>query len=294
MPKVFRTIDEQLDILRGRGLSVPDDVVEEAKDFLIKNNYYRISGYSLTLRNHDVFYPSASFQNIMDIYNYDRELRNVLLWAIELIEVNIKSRYAYFFSKKYGGLGYLDSSHYTDSDRHAAIINRANDSIEKRLNHEAYLQHYVNELNEPIPLWAYVDLFTISDISVLYSISDDEIKREIAKEYGLIHNNAAQVLSNYLHGITIVRNLCAHDSRLFNRLFIRKPDLNKREQELLNKDLNGNPDNSKLFGYILIIKRLLTDSEFDEFKSRIQELCKKYPFVDMRYYGFCDNWENAI
>lgn len=294
MAKAFKTIDEQIAILKERGLSIPDDTMDDAKLFLIKNNYYRISGYSLTLRNHDVFYPNASFQNIMDIYNYDRELRNVLLWAIELIEVNIKSRYAYFFSKKHGGLGYMNSSHYSNFNKYIYIINRANASIKKRLDQEAYLQHYVKDLKEPIPLWAYVDLFTISDISVLYSISDEEIKKEIAKEYGLTHNKASQVLSNYLHGLTIVRNLCAHDSRLFNRLFITKPDLNKKEIGILNKDANGNPDNNKLFGYILIIKRLLTDDEFSTFKTKIIDLCRKYPFVDMRYYGFCNEWENMI
>ena len=294
MPKDFKTIDEQIEILRNRGLTVPDDSVEIAKSFLKKNNYYRISGYSLTLRNHDVFYPQASFQNIMDIYNFDRELRNALLWAIEIIEVNIKSRYAYLFSKEYGGLGYMDSSHYSNFDKYISIISRANNSIKKRLDQEAYLQHYIKDLKEPIPLWAYVDLFTIADISLLYSISDDTIKKEIAKEYGLTHNKAPQVLGNHLHGITIVRNLCAHDSRLFNRLFITKPDLNKKELALLNKDANGNPDNNKLFGYILIMKRLLSENEFSELKSKIIAICQKYPFVDMRYYGFCNDWQNKI
>ena len=64
--KEFKTIDEQLEILKQRGLTIEDDSV--AKEFLLKNNYYRVSGYSLTLRKNDVFSKSASFQNIMDIY----------------------------------------------------------------------------------------------------------------------------------------------------------------------------------------------------------------------------------
>ena len=62
-----------------------------AKEFLLKNNYYRISGYSLTLRNHDIFYPGTTFQNIVDIYNFDRILRNILAKYLEIIEVTIKS-----------------------------------------------------------------------------------------------------------------------------------------------------------------------------------------------------------
>ena len=58
--KEFRTIDEQLDILISRGLKIPDKAA--ASLFLYRNNYCRISGYSLTLRKQDVFSSNASFQ----------------------------------------------------------------------------------------------------------------------------------------------------------------------------------------------------------------------------------------
>ena len=83
--KEFKKIDEQLDILKSRGLIIND--VNKAKEFLLKNNYYRVSGYSLTLRQNDVFYPNASMQNISDIYNFDHEFRHILLKYIEIIEV---------------------------------------------------------------------------------------------------------------------------------------------------------------------------------------------------------------
>lgn len=67
--KEFKTIDEQIEILKGRGLSIEDEIV--ARDFLLRNNYYRISGYSLTLRSNDVFHPGTSFRNIQDIYEFD-------------------------------------------------------------------------------------------------------------------------------------------------------------------------------------------------------------------------------
>ena len=292
--KEYKTIDEQIELLKSRGLIINDEDLNEAKDFLMRNNYYRISGYSLTLRKHDVFYPGVTMGNIIDIYNFDREMRNLLLWAIEIIEVNAKSIYAHLFSKKYGGLGYLDSSYFTDAGKHAAILAKSADAISQRLNHEAYLQHYINDLKEDLPLWAFVDLLTISDISILYQISDEPLKKEIALQYKLTHTEAPNVLSNFLHGMTIIRNLCAHDSRIFNRLFVRKPDLNKKERLLLRRDKNGQPDNSHLFGYILIIKRMLSAEEFATFKARLVNLHKQIPFVNMRYYGFPDNWERMI
>lgn len=181
--KEFKSIDEQLDILRARGLTISDD--KKAKDFLLHNNYYRISGYSLTLRKNDRFSKSATFQNIVDIYNFDHELRHIILKYIEIIEVQMKSVYAYEFTKVHGCVGYLNPAFFTDADKHKEIIDKANGQKRQRLPHEAYLKHFVNELHQDIPLWAYVDLLTISDISFLYSISEQNIKSAVAKIFGL-------------------------------------------------------------------------------------------------------------
>ena len=89
---IFKTTDEQIKILKSRGLSIANE--DKAKKFLMRNNYYRISGYSLTLRSHDVFNPSANFQNIIDIYEFDHELRHILLKYIDIIEITVKSIFA--------------------------------------------------------------------------------------------------------------------------------------------------------------------------------------------------------
>ena len=81
--KEFKTLDEQIEILQSRGLKIPD--TDAAKEFLQRNNYYRVSGYSLTLRRKDVFSAQATFQNIIDIYEFDYKLRHILLKYIEII-----------------------------------------------------------------------------------------------------------------------------------------------------------------------------------------------------------------
>ena len=239
--KEFKTIDEQIALLKFRGLTIYDE--KEAADFLMRHNYYRISGYSLTLRNHDVFYPSATFQNIIDIYNFDHELRHVLMRFIETIEVSIKSVYSYEFARVHGPLGYLDKSNFTDAILYQKTIDKVNDQKDKRHPHEAYLKHFLDELKQDIPLWAFVDLFTISDISFLYSITEIPIKQAIASRFGLPVNNGYLILEKFLKSMTIIRNLCAHGSRLYNRLFEQKPSLNRAELAKLSTDANGNVDN---------------------------------------------------
>lgn len=289
--KGFKTIEQQLDILESRGLRIPNRAL--AGDFLHRNNYYRVSGYSLTLRNHDVFVPSATFQNIIDIYEFDYNLRHILLKYIELIEVTVKSVYSYEFTKVHGATGHLDPGNFTDAAIHADIMQKAETQKNSRLPHEAYLKHFVNELHQDIPLWAFVDLLTISNISFLYKISEQPIKVEVANALGL-KARGDEVLEKFMHHMTIIRNLCAHGSRLYNRLFEQKPWLRKQEKALLISLPDGTVDNAHLYGFILIMRRLLKPDEFTEMKGEIASLSQKYPFVNLRYYGFREDWESVL
>lgn len=290
--KGFKTIEEQLEILRSRGLTINDELA--AKDFLHHNNYYRISGYSLTLRKNDVFSEFATFQNIVEIYNFDHELRHIILQYLEIIEVQMKSVYAYEFTKIHGPTGYLDESFFTNTTKHKEILDKVEQQKKRRLPHEAYLKHFVNDLHQDIPLWAYVDLFTISDISFLYSISEQSIKDAVARTFGLSMSKGASILENYMHSMTIIRNLCAHGSRIYNRLFEQKPSLNKKEKALLIKNNKGELDNAHFYGFLLIMRRLLPADIFNEMKESIIALTKKYPFVRMDYYGFRSDWQQKL
>ena len=290
--KSFKTIDEQLKILIDRGLNVEDE--NFARKFLLHNNYYRISGYSLTLRRHDTFSKSATFQNIVDIYNFDHELRHILLKYIEIIEVTFKSIYAYKFTEKHGPTGYLDEALFTDSEKYNNIMEKAEKQKQTRLPHEAYLKHFIEDLKQDVPLWAYVDLLTISDISFLYSISEQDIKNSVATEYDLKVNQGGNILGRFVHSMTIIRNLCAHGSRLYNRLFEQKPSLNKSERTMLIKNADGTIDNSHLYGFIIVMRRLLSAENFSDLKNSIIDLTQKYPFVSMKFYGFRDDWKDEL
>ncbi|MDO4526639.1 MAG: Abi family protein [Candidatus Saccharibacteria bacterium] len=291
MLKPFKTIEEQIKLLESRGLTIEDR--STAESFLLENNYYRISGYSLTLRTNDMFHEGATFDNIIDIYDFDHELRHILLKYTEIIEVKLKSIFAYKFSEKYGSTGYLNPSNFTDPIKYQEIFLKSEKLKVQRLPHEAYLKHFINDLQENVPLWAYVDLFSISDISLLYKISTDDIKKSIVPAF-CIEEHKYKLLENFMHSITILRNLCAHDSRLYNRLFEQKPKLSTEEKRLLLVKEDGSIDNEHLFSFILILRRLLNKSQFESMLNEIASLNQKINFVDMRYYGFPENWQEFL
>ena len=212
---------------------------------------------------------------------------------IEEIEVAFKSAYAYEFTSLYGPVGYLESGNFTDEGRYKQVIEKAEQQKLARLPHEAYLKHFINDLKQSVPLWAYVDLLTISDMSILYSISEEQVKRAVSDDMGIKVANTA-LLGRFMHSMTIIRNLCAHGSRIYNRLFEQKPSLNKKEKQLLTVDKNGDEDNAHLYGFILIMRRLLTKETFAEMRDEIIQLTQEYPFVDMKHYGFRGDWKNVL
>lgn len=200
-----------------------------------------------------------------------------------MIEITVKSVYFYKFTKGHGATGYLNPDNFTDASIHADIMQKAEKQKNARLQHEAYLKHFVWELHQDIPLWAFVDLLTISNISFLNKISKKTIKLAVAMSLGLTMRGD-EVLEKYMHHMAIIRNLCAHGSRIYNRLFEQKPWLKKQEKNLLILLPDGNVDNAHLYEIILIMRRLLKPNEFIKMKNEVIELSHKYPFVNLRYY----------
>ena len=205
----------------------------------------------------------------------------------------MKSVFAYKFSEKYGTTGYLDPNNFADPVKHQEIILKAEKLKIQRLPHEAYLKHFINDLQENVPLWAYVDLFSVSDISLLYKISSDDIKKSIVSAFN-IEESKYKLLENFMHSITILRNLCAHGSRIYNRLFEQKPKLSSKEKKLLLVKEDGTIDNEHLFSFILIMKRLLSQKQFESMIDEIATLNRKTNFVNMAYYGFPENWQSLL
>lgn len=170
------------------------------------------------------------------------------------------------------------------------LLAKAQEQQDKRLPHEAYLKHFIEELKQPLPLWVYVDLLTIADISFFYTITESAIQKSIARCFNVPY----KVLGKFMHSMTILRNLCAHGSRLYNRLFEQKPKLSKDERSLLRVSNNSIVDDAHLYSFILVMKRLLKSEDFTAMKCEIISLTEAYPFVHMKYYGFNDNWKTML
>lgn len=296
--KPFLAIDNQIDLLKQRNLNIFQDQYDKAKEFLLSNNYYRVSGYSLTLRRNDVFSNSASLDVLIDIYEADRRMRHIMLSIIEVIEVKTKALVSYYHSEKHGPLGYMNKKNFCCSasylnETYDVIIKKANSQKKNMIEFEPFLKHHKENKSDILPFWVYVELLTISDISKLYNLLERNMQNKIATQLSFNFENGYKIVSNLLHCVTILRNICAHGGRLYNRLFITKPSLSKKEKGMLRVE-NNQPVLDKLFSYVLVLKSLSTEHEFKIVAEHIKALHNEYRLVDFRHYGFPDNWQQIL
>ena len=304
--KEFKTIDEQYNALVERGLKSVYLTENEIKNKLLNNNYYRMSGYSLTLRNNDVFNSDASFEKFFEIYDCDAEMRNIIFGALQKVECRIKSIFAYAYAKitqnpyGYKNINNYDMNPYNTSINDKQYLKRIEERS-NRFNHiikkvdkvktqdeknELYLKHYKEKYNDELPIWIYVELMTFYDISQLFNLLKLSMKEEITS---LIGYNKVSLLSNHLYCCSLLRNFCAHGHRLYNRVFSTKPHLQSKYRKILLKIDNKIIDN-RLYNYYLVLKQILLPNDFELLKVSVNELFNKYSLINIKEYGFPDDW----
>jgi len=180
------------------------------ENYLLHCNYYKLRGYWLFFEE---IKKSVYFEEVINLYEFDKSLRNLILSYIERIESSIKSIFAYHLSTEYNDPHILlnkrlfeNKSFYKQS-----LIQLINNYYN---SNEIFASHFHNKYDETIPpIWVSVELMTLGEISKWYRNLNIDDRKKIAKYYSL----KERYLSTFLLHLTEVRNICAHHSRLWNR-----------------------------------------------------------------------------
>lgn len=289
--KPFKTIDEQIALLEERGLIIDD--IKLAKRYLEYHNYYRLSGYSLTLRKSNAFHNGIKFSHITQIYNFDSELKTTLLNYLAHAEVNLRTHIGYIFGKLHGPYGYMKEENYINKNQYNLFL----ESFEKALienRNEVFVKHHMEKKNKSFPIWVTVEILSFGNISKFFKSIHFNIQKEICQKY--YYNIRPKYISNWTHVLCVVRNMCAHRARLFNRGLATAP-LFSKEDLLIFKSYGYTPNEigKSLFFALIILDRIIDDESLrKKFINDFKTLMTKYPFVDIKYYGFKSNWEEII
>jgi len=281
--KEHKTFNQQLTILRNRGVVVPTN--GKPKRFLEQENYYNvINGYKdlFLVKGSEIYQEGTHFNELKALFLFDRELRILLLKYLLIFENSIKTTVAYEFSKKYPRKNaYLDIANFVDNDPKKVLqqISILTKTIHDKVDRSGAIKHYIEEHGE-VPLWVLVNFLTMGNIANFYNILTDSTKNIIAKFYtdkyrAQNKDNTFRLssadLSACLKVANLVRNICAHDERLYN-VNLR----NVRISQIANHFGIRRYDNKRFIVLILFLKIVLDKKDFQRLYKALRNLFNQY------------------
>lgn len=289
--KLPKTVAEQINLLTERGILFRD--IENAPHFLKNISYYRLKGYWWEMQSDKVvhkFNPNSYFEDVIDLYNFDRHLRLLMFDAIERIEVALRTKLIYHLSLSQGALFYLDDSIFTDKSKQQATVDHLISEID-RSKEQFIVEHRKYHKGEPFEAWKALEVTSLGTLSKLYKNLTHQLpeKSKIAQEFGF---NSHKDFSSFLEAITVIRNVIAHHSRLWNN--------NVTTKYLWPKNLKNNPityipdenQRAKLFPLLsLTLYTIEIISPGNSIKEKFFQLLKDYPIVPVHRMGFPVNWK---
>jgi abortive infection bacteriophage resistance protein len=224
--KQFKTIDEQIEILKHKGLIINDH--EYAKEVLLRENYFFLSGYRhlfLKSQKDRMFIPGTQFKELYAMFNFDRQIRNIFFKNILIVENNAKSIFSYQLSKKYGikEKDYLNPVNYERSSDKARQVNDLLKKIKRQIRinggqHSATM-HYTTNYGY-VPFWVVVKVLSFGLISELFTIMKKDDQRDVAEVFGV----PVEALLTYFPILANFRNLCAHEDIMYDHRTQRSID----------------------------------------------------------------------
>ncbi|WFQ94575.1 Abi family protein [Mycoplasma feriruminatoris] len=287
-PKEFKTFEEQIEILKSRGLVINNE--EKAIEILKQENYYNIvNGYKdLFLKNEkeDKFIENTNFNELYSLFLFDRELRSIILKYILIFERDLKTTISYNFSKKYNKGNRIDSYLYPENyrDNYIEVLNfisTINKIIVSKNEKTQYIKHYIEQYGH-VPLWVVVNIMSFGNMSFMFENLKDTDKNKITLFYVNRYkdqNNKRNInirvkndsFLSLLKILNIVRNVCAHEERMYNIRFSRAStsDVSQLVEYNLCED-------NKLITVFMFLKMVLTVKNFISLKNDINNLFEKF------------------
>lgn len=264
--KKFKTIDEQVEIIRTKGLVISDEQL--AKDILIRENYFFLSGYRhLFLKEPGSRYyiPNTNFSELYAMFTFDRHVRNIIFKNLLIVENNIKSIFSYQLSKKYGfkEKDYLKPTNFnTDPERTKQVndlIRKMKRQIKVNGNQHTATTHYITNYGY-IPMWIVVKVLSFGIVTELFNIMKPEDQKDISNYYKIDVSN----LTVYWPILANFRNLCAHEDILYDHRTQRLINDTKyhRIMDIPIKDDEYIYGKNDLFAVLIILKQMLRPEEF--------------------------------
>ncbi len=290
--KTSTSIPDQIELLRRRGMSVDDE--PRARHYLNFISYYRLRAYWLPFEvpakedDDHAFQEGTSFEDVLTLYIFDRELRLLVLDAIERVEVALRAQWAHHMAMTHGPHGYLDQSLYHRKDRHAKAVTTLTEEFKR--SRDTFAEHYRNKYTSPNlpPIWMAAETISFGQLSKwIFNLKRRTDRNAIAKPFGLDE----RVLTSFCHHMSYIRNICAHHGRLWNKRFTVTMLVPKSPGKLALAIKGAEPRH--LHNTLAMLDYLLSIiAPGNEWRKRVVELIDGCRLADPASMGFPGDWQN--
>lgn len=290
----FPLLTDQVKILQQRGLKINDS--EEANHYLTHVGYYRLADYWQFLQKQDmrnIFIVGATFDHVIELYNFDRELRLLLLDAIERLEVSFRAIMINMMCPVYGSNWFTDKAIFFSEERLNDSIEKINRELDRSDEEFVKLHDKGARGFEYPPAWETLPILSFGTLSKIYGNIRNDIKERkvIARVYGLPQG---RWLQSWMQVVSILRNYCAHHSLICYRTFSFLPKEIRAAKLSWIKSIpiKGSVESEQLYYQLCVVRYLLqTASPGNDFSYRLMELFVKYRGIDLERMGFLEGWD---
>jgi abortive infection bacteriophage resistance protein len=289
------SFEQQAQRLLDRGLIAPDKAILTKR--LSSVNYYRLRAYWYTFKRVDPvsgdehFAPNTTFELIWRRYTFDRQLRLLVMDAVEHVEIAIlRTRMVEQFTLLHGPFGYCDIQNFNpkftanDYDR---LIGELDDAVSR--SREDFVQRFRSKYSsEPrLPLWIVAEVMTFGQLFTVFRNMHRCEQQQLARIFDLY----PPVMESWLHTLNFIRNACAHHARLWNReLPIRPVIPDERNHPEWHNPVKF--DNRLIFSVLTLLRYLLRFIDTQNgWQIRLQKLLRDYPEIPVSWMGFPENWQ---
>jgi abortive infection bacteriophage resistance protein len=278
------TFEEQLLLLESRGLVVSDRPL--ALHRLAHANYFRLNCYRhpFQIPGSDTFYRGSHFDGLWEIYRFDHLFRIHMLDAIERCEVSFRTQWAYVLAHTHGPQSYENPAIHHVASAHQKTLAKL-DSEFRRSTEDFLSSHRRTGAARP-PIWMVCEVMSLGQLSALYdNLAAPADRQAIADAYGFDE----KVLRSFLHHLTVVRNVCAHHARLWNRRFAVTFTLPRKKPAALFAQLHS--DTRAVYNTLVVLTGLLDIIEPGQhWANRLIKLLNDHSWDLTPHMGFPDDW----
>lgn len=257
-------LDELCRLFQEKGIVLDEDKIKYAKQKIKAIGYYKLK--ALAIPYEKVVYTNLTFDQLVNRFYQDKNLRIAIFHAIESIEVFLNRIVSTILgSDKLGPFGYLKFSNWCDIDsfNKDKILHKQEDfqkTLLKKVNRSNLpdFKKKKNKNKDGFPtIWLMTDCLTLGDTIRLIKIMSKDNFIKIEKEFNLAKNDKLnKSLKSWLYCLNFIRNQCAHNESLVDIYLKTAP-----KQVYAYKDYYN--DEKTIASVIFIIKYLISKIEPD-------------------------------